>query len=304
MRLVLSDPDRFTYVETKWAKFPDGTDNIKLGGFSPKNVVAGSNLLFLANFDSNDSTLTQYHALVALCESFVRTMTIVVPFVPTATMERVTDEGCVATANATAKMLSNLPSVGRPSRVMIYDLHTLQNRFYFGNNALASLHTAFPLMIDRIAADKSINCVAFPDDGAEKRYRHLFATYLPEMDFIVCGKKRDPEDPNKRTIHVSDGPSPSGKNILIVDDMLQTGGTMTACATKLKELGANSVSGFCTHAILPKSKKAAERFLTGDRADVFKEIFVTNTFPTTTDTLPDGGVFTVLDITPQLLKDL
>ena len=184
---------------------------------------------------------------------------------------------------------------------MIYDLHTLQNRFYFGGNANATLHSAFPLMIEKIKTDKSINCVAFPDDGAQKRYQHLFQKYLPEIDFIVCGKKRDADDPSIRKIVINDGDA-KGKNILIVDDMFQSGGTMTVCAKKLIQEGAISVSGFCTHAILPRN--AQERFISGDRSGVFKKLFVTNTFPTTTDQLPSGGVFEVLDISEQVLKDL
>jgi len=300
-RLLASDPARFEYHETKWAKFPDGTDNIVVGGFTPDNRVARRNVLFLANFDSNDSTLSQYYTLLMLCESFPRSLTVVLPFYPTATMERLTMEGTVATANCTAKMLSNLPTCGAPVRVMCYDLHTLQNRFFFGNNALATLHSAFPLMIQKIKADKSINAIAFPDEGAEKRYRYLFESAMPEMDFIVCSKKRDPDDPAKRTIVVADG-DPQGKNVLVIDDMLQTGGTLTACAKMLKQQGVARMTAFCTHAILPLNAK--ERFLTGDRKDVFDEIFVTNSFPSTTDTLPEDSVFTVLDLTSQISADL
>jgi hypothetical protein len=46
------------------------------------------------------------------------------------TMERVVKEGQVATAATYAHMFSSLPSCGRPTRLMVYDLHTLQNRFY------------------------------------------------------------------------------------------------------------------------------------------------------------------------------
>ena len=55
-------------------------------------------------------------------------------------MERVVREGQVATAATYAHMFSSLPSCGRPTRLMVYDLHTLQNRFYLvsefnnGNN--------------------------------------------------------------------------------------------------------------------------------------------------------------------------
>jgi len=300
-KLVAADPNKFIYAETKWKKFPDGTDNITLGGFTPENCIAGRNVLFLANFESNDATLTQLYALCALCESFIRTMTILLPFYPTATMERVTEEGSVATANCTAKLLSNLPSHGIPSRVMVYDLHTLQNRFFFGQNAQATLHTAFPLMIQKINENKSINAIVFPDDGAEKRFKYLFEKHLPDMEYVVCGKKRDEHDPGKRKITIKDG-NVKGKNVLLVDDLLQTGGTLLECAKAMKKEGAAEVNGFCTHAVLPGN--AAERFISGDRAGVFNKIYVTNTFPKTTTKLPDGCVFEVLDITSQILKDL
>eukprot|EP00658_Telonema_sp_P-2_P043741 TRINITY_DN31632_c0_g1_i1.p1 TRINITY_DN31632_c0_g1~~TRINITY_DN31632_c0_g1_i1.p1 ORF type:complete len:360 (-),score=94.23 TRINITY_DN31632_c0_g1_i1:84-1163(-) len=301
-RMAEAEPNKFVYHPSKWDSFPDGTDNIRLGGFAGgKNELAGQNVLFLANFDSNGNTLSQLCAMVMLCESFLKTFTVLLPFYPTATMERVTEEGSIATANCTAKLLSNLPPVGVPTRVMCYDLHTLQNRFYFGNNALASLHSAFPLMIDKIQQDQSINAIAFPDDGAEKRYRHLFEKHLPGMEFIVCGKKRDPNDPTRRTITLKDG-NPAGKRILIVDDICQSGGTIAVCGQKLRDQGAADVSAFCTHAVLPGT--AAERFISGDRRDIFSKFYVTNSCPSVTARLPYGSVFEVLDLTPQILKDL
>jgi hypothetical protein len=52
----------------------------------------------------------------------------VLPFYPVGTMERVIKEGQVATANTYAQMFSNLPNCGKPTRLIVYDLHTLQNR--------------------------------------------------------------------------------------------------------------------------------------------------------------------------------
>ena len=54
--------------------------------------------------------------------------------------------GHVATANTISRMLSQLPQIGWPIRIMIYDLHTLQNRFYFHSSTIASLHTSIPLL--------------------------------------------------------------------------------------------------------------------------------------------------------------
>jgi len=84
--------------------------------------------------------------------------------------------------------------------------------------------------------------------------------------------------------------------------MIQSGGTLTVSAQELLNAGGKSVSGFCTHAILPKN--SMERFLTGDRTGVFKKLYVTNSYPKTTNKLPAGQLFEVLDLVPQILDDL
>ena len=132
-------------------------DNIEIGGFTPHNLVSGEHVLFLASFHSNDVTLSQFQVMITLLLSFIESMTVVLPYSPVGkfkenrrkvnsiaifslmrskhtaalgTMERVVREGQVATAATYAHMFSSLPSCGRPTRLMVYDLHTLQNRFY------------------------------------------------------------------------------------------------------------------------------------------------------------------------------
>merc|ERR1712098_392862 len=118
------------------------------------------NVLFLANFNCNDATFPQFGVLVMLCESLIRSMTIVLPFFPHATMERVVEEGTVATANTTAKLISSLPQPGAKNRVMMYDLHELGTRFYYGAHTMATLHTTFPLILEQVKA-KKISAVCF-----------------------------------------------------------------------------------------------------------------------------------------------
>ena len=163
-------PARFLFHETQWKKFPDGTDRIEIGGFHPTNRISGQHVLMLASFHNNDVTLSQFSVMVTLLQSFIKSLTVVLPYYPVGTMERVIQEGQVATANSYAQMFSNLPSCGKPTRLVIYDLHTLQNRFYLHNNAIASLQTSIPLLINKLASSSSeIDCIAFPDDGANKR---------------------------------------------------------------------------------------------------------------------------------------
>ena len=98
-RMAEKHPDRFVFHETEWRKFPDGTDNIEIGGFSnPHNVISGEKVLFLASFHSNDATLSQFQVMICLLQSFIESLTVVLPFSPVGTMERVTKEGQVATA--------------------------------------------------------------------------------------------------------------------------------------------------------------------------------------------------------------
>jgi hypothetical protein len=124
--LVLRQPNRFRFHPTIYDKFPDGTDMLRIGGFTPENNIMGKHILFLASFQTNDSTLAQLHVLIVLLQSFIESLTIVLPFYPCGTMERTVYEGEVATANTLAQIISQLPSCGKPTRIMIYDIHTLQ----------------------------------------------------------------------------------------------------------------------------------------------------------------------------------
>ena len=173
LQIAKLSPDRFTYHPTNWDKFPDGTDDITIGGLSPYNLLSGENILFLGSFHNNDVTLSQFQVLITLSRSFIKSLTVVLPFYPVGTMERVTKEGTVATAASYAHMFSSLPSCGAPTRLMVYDLHTLQNRFYLQGNCIASLQTTIPLLRKKLLNTK-IDCVAFPDDGAAKRFGEMF----------------------------------------------------------------------------------------------------------------------------------
>lgn len=100
--LQLQYPLRFKYHKTSWNKFPDGTDKIEIGGFSPQNYISGEHILMLTSFHNNDVTLSQFSVMITLLQSFIESLTVVLPFYPVGTMERVIKEGQVATANTYA----------------------------------------------------------------------------------------------------------------------------------------------------------------------------------------------------------
>eukprot|EP00605_Chrysophyceae_sp_TOSAG23-4_P002307 GSChrysophyteH1.ASY1.ANO1.2553.1 assembled CDS len=278
-----SGPSRFRFFPITWEKYPDGTDNITIEGFSPVNHVASSHILFFASFHNNDITLSQFSVLVVLLQSFVKSVTIVLPFFPVGTNERVTVEGKVATANTYSSLLSSLPSCGHPARLMIYDIHALQERFYFHNSTLPSLHSTVPLLLEKLRTS-----------NIKTEFKSI------GFDTIICGKVRDGDS---RKVNIQEG-SPLDKAVIIVDDLVQTGGTLYECAVALKSAGATEVSAFVAHAVFPK--QSWKRFCTkslGDRA-AFKNFYVTNSIPVVTNELPEDSCFEVFDLCPLIRRDL
>ena len=143
---------------------------------------------------------------------------------------------------------------------------------------MASLQTAIPLLKEKIK-ESNINCVAFPDDGAAKRFSAMFQDM--GLEIIVCGKTRGEGD--ERNVVIQDGDA-NGKHIVIVDDLVQTGGTLFESGKVLKAAGAASVNAFVSHAVFPN--ESWERFNVGGDRACFDKFWVTNSIPTVTDNLP------------------
>ncbi len=92
--------------------------------------------------------------------------------------------------------------------------------------------------------------------------------------------------------------------MVIVDDLVQTGGTLYECAVALKNKGATKVSAFAVHAVFPNGAwRAFSRNLNGSRAQ-FDKFWVTNSIPITTNQLPKDDVFEVLDLIPLIEQDI
>lgn len=88
-------------------------------------------MAFLASFSSPGKIFEQLSVIYALPKLFVSSFTLVLPFFPTGTSERMEDEGDVATAFTLARILSNIPtSRGGPTSLVTFDIHALQV-FYF-----------------------------------------------------------------------------------------------------------------------------------------------------------------------------
>lgn len=166
-----------------------------------------------------------------------------------------------------AKLIANLLVASGVDRVMTMDLHAGQIQGFFDIPVDHLNSTAiFIPYLEKIKIDNLI--FASPDVGSTKRtrvYSHHFDT-----DFVICDKHRKKANEIAEMILIGDV---TGKNVILVDDIIDTAGTLCKAAEIIMEKGAASVRAICTHAVL--SGPAYERI----EASQLTELIVTDTIP-------------------------
>ncbi|XXG73093.1 hypothetical protein AAC387_Pa07g2070 [Persea americana] len=247
---VAAESDAIELRNINWRTFDDGFPNLFI---SNAHGVRGQHVAFLASFSSPGVIFEQLSIIYALPRMFISSFTLVLPFFPTGSSERMEEEGDIATAFTLARILSNIPiSRGGPTSLVIFDIHALQERFYFGENVLPCFESGVPLLKSRLQQlpDSDNIAIAFPDDGAWKR----FHKQLQHFPVIICTKVREG---NQRIVRLKEG-NPKGRHVVIVDDLVQSGGTLIECQKLLADNGAAKISAYVTHGIFPN--RSWERF--------------------------------------------
>ncbi|CAL6352497.1 unnamed protein product [Bathycoccus prasinos] len=139
-----NDPDAVELGTIKWRRFPDGYPNIFIDN---ADDIRGRHVAFLASFHDAATIFEQISVVYSLPKMFVASFTLILPFFPTGTFERVDKEGEVPTAVTLARMLSNIPSSrGGPTSTIIFDIHALQERFYFGDGVSPLFESGDPFV--------------------------------------------------------------------------------------------------------------------------------------------------------------
>ena len=277
--------------EISWKKFPDGFPNLFVEGAED---IRGKHVAFLATFNNPETIFEQISVIYSLPKMFIASFTLILPFFPTGTAERVDREGEIPTAVTLARILSHIPlSRGGPTSTIVFDIHALQERFYFGDNITPCFETAIPLLLQELAKmpDAKDVVIAYPDEGAMKRFHTMFDGF----DEVVCTKVRKGAE---RLVTLKEG-EPRGKHVVIVDDLVQSGGTLIECGKVLLENGADKISAFCTHGVFPNDKH--ERF-TG--SDMFENFWITDSCPQTVARVEGKRPFKVLSLAGRIAQAL
>jgi ribose-phosphate pyrophosphokinase len=168
----------------------------------------------------------------------------------------------------TAKVVANMLQAVGVDRVLTMDLHADQIQGFF-DIPVDNIYASPVLLRDLTAKNYEDLLVVSPDVGGVVRARALAKQLNCDMAII---DKRRPKANVSEVMHVIG--DIDGRNCVVMDDMIDTAGTLVKAAEVLKERGAKHVYAYCTHPIF--SGPAIERIAKGDALD---EVVVTNTIP-------------------------
>ncbi len=166
-----------------------------------------------------------------------------------------------------AKLVANLLTAAGVNRIMTMDLHAAQIQGFF-EVPVDHLFASELFHQDIATLNLSDLMVASPDMGGSKRAK--FYANLLKTGLVVCYKDRKEANKVGGMMLIGDV---AGKNVVIIDDMVDTAGTLTKAADLMIEKGAISVRAYCTHGVL--SDRAYEKL---DNSKI-KELVITNTIP-------------------------
>ncbi len=212
----------------------------------------------------NDHLMELLIMIDACRRASARQITAVIPYYGYARADRKT----AGRESITAKLVANLITQGGAHRVIAMDLHSAQIQGYFDipfDHVYGS-----PVIIDYLASKQLSDIVVVsPDVGGVARAR-AFAKKLNDAPLAIIDKRRQAHNVAEVLNVIGDV---AGKTAVLVDDMIDTGGTISAGAKLLRDEGARQVYACATHAVF--SPPAVERLSSG----LFEEVIVTNTVP-------------------------
>jgi len=246
--------------KAKITKFSDNEINVKI-----EESVRGKDVFILQPTSApvNFNLMELLIMVDALKRSSAKSITAVVPYYGYARQDRKAEPR----VPISAKLVANLMETAGITRVVTVDLHASQIQGFF-DIPVDNLYGAV-LFNDYVKSKNLKNpVVASPDIGGVARARYFAKTM--GLDMVIVDKRREKANESEVMNIIGEV---EGKDVIMIDDMVDTAGTMVKAAAALKAKGATSVMACCTHGVL--SGPAFERIEEGE----LDELVVTNTIP-------------------------
>ncbi len=246
-------------VNSSIRKFSDGEIYVEIN-----ENIRGNSIFIIQSVSSpaNDNLMELLLCIDALKRSSAKNITAVIPYFGYARQDR----KVVPRTSISAKLVSNLITKAGADRVVTVDLHAGQIQGFFDipvDNLFAT--PIFARHIRKRIKSKKIICVA-PDVGGTERARALGKLLNAELAIV---DKRRPKPGQSQVMNVVG--DVKNKTCILVDDIIDSGGTIVNAAKALKERGAKEVYVYITHGVL--SGDAVKKI----KNSVIKNLVVTDT---------------------------
>ncbi len=259
--------------DAKVGSFSDGEISVELN----ENVRGADVFIIQSTCAPTNNNLMELIVMIdALRRSSAGRITAVIPYFGYARQDRrVRSARVPITAKVVADFLSNVGV----DRVLTVDLHAEQIQGFFDvpvDNVFGT-----PILLDDMIANNLQNSVVVsPDIGGVVRARAV-AKLLHDTDLAIIDKRR-PKANVAQVMHIIG--DVKDRDCIIVDDMIDTGGTLAKAAEALKEHGANRIYAYATHPVF--SGDAAKNI----KESVIDEIIVTDSIDLTDEIIATGKV--------------
>ncbi len=258
------------------------------GEFQPsfEETVRGGRVFLIGSTNQPTQNLMELLLMIdAAKRASAKHITAVMPYFGWARQDR-KDKSRVPIG---AKMVAKMLETAGATRIMTMDLHADQIQGFFEvpvDHVFAS--ALFVPHIKNLALENLT--IASPDMGGSKRANN-YAKWLTS-EVVICYKQRKKANVIDKMTVIG---NVEGRNVILIDDMIDTAGTLTKAADMLIEQGALSVRAYCTHGVL--SGKALERI----QKSKLDELVITDTIPHTN--LPDKiKVISVADLFANIMN--
>ncbi|MDD7514507.1 MAG: ribose-phosphate pyrophosphokinase [Campylobacter lanienae] len=246
--------------EASIKRFSDGEISVQIG-----ESVRGKDV-FIIQPTCAPANINLMELLIltdALKRSSASSITAVVPYFGYARQDR----KAAPRVPITAKLVANMMQTAGIDRVVTMDLHAGQIQGFF-DIPVDNLYGTI-VFLDYVKNKNLKNpIVASPDVGGVARARTLAKSL--DLDMVIVDKRREKANESEVMNIIGDV---NGKDVILIDDMIDTAGTIVKAAEVLKKNGATSVMAFCTHPVL--SGPAYDRINSG----VLDELVTTDTIP-------------------------
>ncbi len=252
-------------IETK--TFPDGEHYWRI---IESQQLQGKPCVYICGTVDDCAVFEAYNICCSLVREGCSELHLVIPYFGYSTMERAVKDGDTVTAKNIARLFSSVPISAQGNHIYMVDLHSLGTQYYFEQNIHPRCLTTEPV-IDKMIADIREACgdvvLASADMGRAKWIERMSNRLGVDGAYIMKKRLSGTE-----TVVEALNADVLGRNVIIFDDMIRSGGSIINAAKAYKSIGAKDVYVACVHGVFVEG--AIEKL---KNSGVIKAVYCTNT---------------------------